>query len=122
VSKSRAVPCYRRGAVREALLRGAYAGVRRLSCAWRGPAKAAESSRPVERAQAEVPFAKLSRRLDDQADHSEAIRAVRRRVRLSGHAASELRKFCSIECAWLGRNRPAHWSPPRSVPMPDTPS
>lgn len=24
---------------------------------------------------------------------------------------SRARKFCSIECAWVARNRPAHWRP-----------
>ncbi|WP_461165382.1 HNH endonuclease [Arthrobacter sp. R4-81] len=27
------------------------------------------------------------------------------------HKGSRERKFCSIECAWVARNRPAHWAP-----------
>lgn len=29
---------------------------------------------------------------------------------LAGSAESEHRKFCSIECAWVARDRPAHWN------------
>ncbi|MHA7191119.1 HNH endonuclease [Arthrobacter sp. MDT2-16] len=28
---------------------------------------------------------------------------------LPDHKGSRQRKFCSIECAWIARNRPAHW-------------
>lgn len=29
---------------------------------------------------------------------------------LAGDVGSERRKFCSIECAWVARDRPAHWN------------